>query len=224
MMKNNKLKLIVLLQCLLLQLQVGLAQSRYCLSFGDQIAGVWHSIENLQLEYRSGNKTLWNGGASFKPVTGDKKMDKLLKKDAVLIMCNDSLYINCYGLGYKGTKFGYWYAPACLFGDTEFLFVAMNYKAINKTTNMGLAFGIVGGAIAASASSHDFMCYVYHPGSETVEVIDRQYMIELLGNHEQQLSDYQKLDKKACYSPLVVLPILRQIGLIKSYPIEEPHN
>ena len=89
MMKNNKLKLIVLLQCLLLQLQVGLAQSRYCLSFGDQIAGVWHPIENLQLEYRSGNKTLWNGGASFKPVTGDKKMEKLLKKYADLINSND---------------------------------------------------------------------------------------------------------------------------------------
>ena len=211
-----------LLLCFLLQMPAVWSQSRYCLSFADQLADVWYPIENLQLEYRSGNKTLWNGGASFKPVTNDKKLDKLLKKDAVLIMHNDSLFINCYGSRYKNTPFGYWYAPACPYEDTELLFVAMNYKAINKTNNMAAAFGIIGGAIAASSSSHDFMCYVFHPGSETTEVIDRQFMLGLLEGHDDLSADYQKLSKKESHSPLVVLPILRQLGLIKKWPIEEP--
>lgn len=214
-------RLIILLS-LLLQLQASKAQSSYCLSFADQLAGVWHPIENLQLEYRSGNKTLWNGGASFKPVTGDKKLDKILKKDAVMIMHNDSLYINCINLQYKRTAFGNWYAPACAYDDTEFLFIAMSYKAIQKTQNMAMAFGVIGGALMASSSSHDFMCYVYHPSSETVEAIDREFMLNLLEGHEAMKTDYLKLNKKECYGPLVVLPLLRQLGLVKAYPINEP--
>jgi hypothetical protein len=217
-------KRVALLLYVLLQMQTIGAKSGYCLSFADQLAGTWYPIENLQFEYRSGSKTLWNGGASFKPITGNKKLDKMLKKDAVLIMHNDSLYINCFGLSYKQTAFGYWYAPTCMFDDTEFLFVAMNYKAINKTNNMAAAFGIIGGAIAASTSSHDFMCYVFHPSSETIEAVDRDFMLELLSRHAEQKEEFLKLNKKECHNPLVVLPILRQLGLIKAYPIDEPQE
>ena len=48
-------------------------------------------------------------------MTGDSKTDKTLKKDACLIMHNDSLYINCRGLTCQGVVFGNWYAPAYVF-------------------------------------------------------------------------------------------------------------
>ena len=41
---------------------------------------IWHPLEQMEFEYRSGNKSLWWGGANYKPITGNKETDKILKK------------------------------------------------------------------------------------------------------------------------------------------------
>jgi hypothetical protein len=49
-------------------------------------------------------------------------------------------------------------------------------------------------------------------------------MLELLSRHAEQKEEFLNLNKKECHNPLVVLPILRQLGLIKAYPIDEPQE
>lgn len=193
----------------------GSAQSRYCLSFSDYVAGTWYPLNQLRLEYRSGNKSLWHGGANYKPVTGDSKTDKTLKKDARLIMHHDSLYINCRQLTCQGIQFGNWYAPACVFDRDYFLFTAMSIKAKKATASSALMFGIIGGAVAAAKHKDEYMCYIFYPNAETVKPVDRQMMYQLLEDHPDLRSNYDdEAGDNADCSPATVIPILQKLGLI----------
>lgn len=91
---------------LLLFATASFAQSRYALSFSDYMDGKFTALENLTIESRSKSKRFWNGGADFKPETGNKETDKLLKKDVKYIIHQDTLYVNCRQLRYQGCKFG----------------------------------------------------------------------------------------------------------------------
>ena len=82
------------------------AQSKYCLSYSDYLSDTWYPLEKMEFEYRSGNKSLWWGGANYKPITGNKETDKLLKKKARFLMYNDSLYVNNRGAKFQRT--GVW--------------------------------------------------------------------------------------------------------------------
>ena len=75
----------------LLSAATSFAQSRYALSFSDYMDGKFTALENLTIESRSQSKRFWNGGADFKPKTGDKKTDKLLKKEVKYIIHQDTL-------------------------------------------------------------------------------------------------------------------------------------
>ena len=119
------------------------AQSRYALSFSDYMDGKFTALENLTIESRSKSKRFWNGGADFKPETGNKETDKLLKKDVKYIIHQDTLYVNCRQLRYQGCKFGNWYAPGFRFvplfeGRLKYISEADSgvYEAMNKGLRM----------------------------------------------------------------------------------------
>jgi hypothetical protein len=209
------MKRIILLFTLLAATLAGQAQSSYCLTFDDYAAGTWHPLSQLELQYRSGNKSLWNGGASYRPVTGDSKTDKTLKKDACLIMHHDSLYINCRGLSCQGVRFGNWYAPACIFDHDYFLFTALSIKAKKSTANSAFWFGIVGGAIAAAKHKDEYMCYIFYPNAGTVRAVDQKMMYQLLEDYPDLRSNYDDMvgDEADC-SPQIVIPLLKKAGLI----------
>lgn len=210
-------KKLLFLSLLLLSI-AGKAQSAYCLSVDDYYTKTWHAIENLQLEFRSGKKSLWNGGASFQPKSSDKKTDKILKKSALLILHHDSLYINCRSLSCQGVRFGNWYAPACAFERENILFTALSLKAIKQTSNSAVMFGIIGGAIAASKHKNEFMCYIYYPGANTVEPINQAFMNQLLEEHPALLEAYSQVEETDKEMPKTVLPILTEIGVINEWP------
>lgn len=195
------------------------AQSKYCLSYSDYLSDTWYPLEQIEFEYRSGNKSLWWGGANYKPITGNKDTDKLLKKKARFLMYNDSLYVNNRGLSFKGRKFGNWYSPACIYGQEAFLFIALSTKSRSNTSGAALMFGALGGAIAAASNDEDYQCYVLTPTSAedaTVKPIDEKYMLILLEGHDDLLNDYQAVtEKKKRYSPDTVIPILKKLGLVK---------
>ena len=195
------------------------AQSKYCLSYSDYLSDTWYPLEKMEFEYRSGNKSLWWGGANYKPITGNKETDKLLKKKARFLMYNDSLYVNNRGLSFKGQKFGNWYSPACVYDKDAFLFIALSTKSRSNTSGAALMFGALGGAIAAASNDKDYQCYILTPTSTEdaiVKPIDEKYMLKLLEGHDDLLNDYQAVtEKKKRYSPDVVIPILKKLGLVK---------
>jgi len=192
----------------------GKSQSSYCLTFAEYQARQYHPIENLRMEYRSGSKSLWNGGASYKPLTGNKKTDKTLKKDARFIVFHDSLYINCRKLSCQGVVFGNWYARAWLFHNEYILFTALNINSVSQTRDVAFLFGAIGGAIAAAKNRDDYCCYIYYPNAETVEIIDQQMVNRLLEEHPELQQELDKADPKKRFTPETLLPILRKLGLI----------
>jgi len=205
---------ILLLTLLVLTMSVH-AQSRYCMSFGDYLADKWYTLDHLQLEYRSDRKAYWNGGANYKPVTGDKKTDKLLKKEARLIQHHDTLYINCHQLSCDGVAFGNWYARTIIFENDYFLFVAPNVKTKQKVSNVTFMFGAIGGTIAATASRKDYLCYVFNPATEMVEALDKDVMVRLLESQPDLQAEYEKADPKHKCRADVVIPFLQRLGLIE---------
>lgn len=209
-MKNKNIILIIsmLLTCLSAS-----AQSGYFLSFLDYFNDTWQPLDTLQMEQRNSGKFWW-GGCDIKPVTGNKKTDKLLKKKARLICHADSLYINCRQLSCQGVRFGNWYAPAYIYERDYFLFIAPSFKSRQRISNIAFMFGAVGGVIATSTSKHDYMCYVFNPGTELVEPVDKTMMERLLEEYPELHAKLMQVKSKERYTPEVVMPILQELGLI----------
>ena len=189
------------------------------MSFLDYLNDEWYPLEQLSFEYRSGNKSLWWGGSNYKPKTGDKRTDKLLKKNARFIIHNDSLYVNCRGLKVEGNVLGNWYSSAMVYDRGRILFIAISTKARSNTSGAAFMFGMIGGAIAASSNKGNYQCYVLSPSTADdgfVEPIDEQFMLKLLEGHDDLLAEYKAASKEQkSYSPNVVIPILRKLGLVK---------
>jgi len=213
------MKKTILLLLLLSLVTVCEAQNKYCLSYLDYLTDTWFPLEQLRFEYRSGNRSLWWEGSNFKPRTGDKKTDKLLKKKARFIMYNDSLYVNCREMKVEGNVLGNWYSSAMAYDRGRFLFIALSTNARSNTAGAAFMFGLIGGAIAASTNNDNYQCYVLSPTSAEdafVEPIDEKFMLKLLEGHDDLLAEYKAASKEQnCYSPNVVIPILKKLGLVK---------
>ena len=213
-MKKTILAIIIMLTSV-----VSMAQSRYCMSYLDYLTNTWYPLERLEFENRSGERSLWFGGGFIIPKTGERATDKLLKKKARFIIHNDSLYVNCRGLSVKGVNFGNWYSPASVYDKQYFLFTAMSIKSRGNTASAAFMFGIMGGAIAASMYKESYQCYLLKPSNADdafVEPIDEDYMLKLLEGHDDILAEYKAASKEQnSYSPNVVIPILKKLGLVK---------
>ena len=202
--------------CLLLLSLCSKAQgSYYCLSFADYLIDNWQPLDTLQMERRTDGDKFWNGGASIKPTTGNKQMDKVLKKEARLIRHRDSLYINCSELTCRGQRFGAWYAPAFVYERDYFLFIANNYKSMRRVNAMSFSFGLIGAAVTSATTKNDYLCYVFNPSTETVEPVDTKMMARLLKDRPDLLEQLSKIASKQRYSPEVILPILKELGLVE---------
>ena len=210
-----KKTIITLLLALTVSLS-GKSQSSYCLTFAEYQSSQFHPIENLRMEHRSASKTFWNGGASYKPLTGNKNTEKILKKDAHFIVHHDSLFINCRKLSCQGVRFGNWYAQAWLFHHEYILFSALNIEAAEQASGASFMFGAIGGAIAAAKYKDDYRCYIYYPNTGIVEIIDQQIANRLLEEHPELQQELDKADPKKRFAPETLLPILRKLGLITS--------
>ena len=89
-------------------------QDRYCLTYDDLINDRWDTLSQIKCIGRSKGQQIWAGGSNYTMKTGDKAIDKILKKKALAVIVNDSLYINCLNLRYEKTGFGLGYAKARL--------------------------------------------------------------------------------------------------------------
>ena len=191
----------IIVLCLLLTSLATKAQGSYCNTFAEYIGGHFTQLEQLQMQTRSKSKRIWWGGVDFQPVTGDKATDKILKKQACVVMYHDSIYLNCRNLSCQGVAFGKGYARAYVFERDYLLFCAQSIKARQKTSSAALAFGLLGGTIAASSLSDNYSCYILNPGTGVVELIDKNVMHRLLEERNDLEMEY--------------LPFLIKQGLIE---------
>ncbi len=198
---------------------IAFAQSKYALSFSDYMDGKFVGLENLAIKSRSQSKRFWNGGADFKPKTGDKKTDKLLKKEVKYNIHQDTLYVNCRQLRYEGCRFGSWYAPGFRFGTNKICFIGtkIGKKQISEAVAGGMLFGAIGGAIVASKQLKNKVCYLIESDSKKVKLITKNNMRTILLNYPEYSQEYNALPEEKKESAIIVIEYLIKAGLLMRY-------
>ena len=195
-------------------------QDRYCLTFDDLLNGRWDTVSQIKRIGRSKGKQIWAGGNNYTMKTGDKAIDKILKKKALAVIVNDSLYINCLNLRFEKTVFGPGYAKAWFIGN-KILFSnrLIGRDMQNEAFAAGYFLGAIGGAIVASEQRKNIVCYIISEGEDkkgriNIQLIDDNIMAEFLeGRNDLQL-DYHYMRKDLRTSAEYILPFLEKAGIL----------
>ena len=222
---------ILFLMSLLMLTSVSLkAQCRYCNTYEDYVAGRWQPLDAVSVDSYSKSHKFWWGGSDYVMKTGDKVIDKMLKKEAFAVMQADTIYVNCRNLRFEMARFGNGYSRAIRMGQNDLLFVNRKIgrkESMKAGASAGL-FGAVGGAIAGGIAGgmitsdmlKDLVCYVVSSGTDKkghiiLQLIDDEEMNEIIKDrddlHQLYWSETDKSKRKAASH---VLPILEKAGLI----------
>ena len=198
------------------------AQGRFCKSYDDFVAGNWTEVADLEPIHHSASHKLWVGGNDYKFETGDKAMDKVMKKEAFVIEYQDTLYVNLRTLRFEKTRFGNGYAQGLPYDGNKIMFVThrIGRAAANEQFMSGFMFGAIGAAITGSSQLKDRVCYLVDnngDGKKTnITLIDDEFMENLLELDRPLLKTYRSEKKqKDRESAAHVLPILKEKGLVK---------
>ena len=198
------------------------AQGSYCKSYDDYVAGRWIQVNDLEPVHKTTSQKVWLGGNDYKFKTGDKAMDKVMKKEAFIIRYQDTLYVNLRTLRYEKTFFGNGYAKGLPFSGKKVMFVThrIGKSAMNKRIMSGVMFGAIGSAVSANSTMKDRVCYLIDNngnGKTTdIKLIGDEMMEQLLSGNKKLLSTYKEPQKqKERESAENVLPLLKKMKLIK---------
>lgn len=195
------------------------AQSRYALSLEDYMNERWTTVENLTIKSRSKTKKIWNGGADFIPKTGNKAVDKILKKEAKFIIHQDTLYVNCRVLRHEGCKFGSWYAPGYRYGTDKVAFISMRVgrKESNEAVVTGMMFGMIGGLVSASNQINNRTCYLIASDDKQVMHFTQKRMKSILLNFPEYAQQYRAVKDEKKESAAVIIEFLNKANLLMRY-------
>ena len=199
------------------------AQYKVCYSQEDYVEGRWEMVDTLYAVSHSKGHQLWWGGNDFSVKSGDKNLDKALKKNVFAVMVDDSLYVNCRPLRFEKTRFGSGYTKGMPIGDHSILIVnrMIGKDAVSHATSMGFLFGIAGGMIAANENMKQQVCYVISFGSDEkgrvdIRLVNDQLIELMLKGQRDLLNDYYaEQDGDLRLRANHVIPILRRSGLMK---------
>lgn len=202
----------------------GDAQSRYCLTYKDFCKNTWHELDTVYVTRRSKNQQIWWGGNEYSLSNGNKDIDKVLKKEAFVVMQGDSLYINCRNLRFQGNGFGRGYAKVSRIGNRSLLLVnsLISKEAEDQQRAAGFMFGLAGGITAANKARKNVVCYVISNGANDkgkidIRLVNDDLIRQMLKDQGPLLREYyEEEDESVRISASHILPILEKSGLIKN--------
>lgn len=197
------------------------AQCRYCNTYDEFRADQWTVLDTVYCIGHSKSSQFWWGVNDYKLTTGDEATDKILKKEAFLVMIGDTMYVNLRNLQFEKTRFGSGYTIATLIGKDTLLFVNRQIgKYMKQRVNVGMMFGAIGGAIAASSMMKQQVCYAISNGAGEkgripVQLINDNMIDKMIANRSDLREDYysEKNDNKRIRANHVI-PILEKAGII----------
>ncbi len=218
-MKQKFLRILIFAATLLTSFNL-CGQDRYCLSYDDLLNGRWDTVSQIKCIGRSKGQQIWAGGSIYTMKTGDKAIDKILKKKALAVIANDSLYINCLNLRYEKTGFGLGYAKAWVIGN-KILFSnrLIGREMQNEAIAAGYFLGAIGSALAASDQLKNQVCYVISEGEDkkgriNIQLVDDNIMEEFLEGRKDLQLDYLHIRKDLRSSAEHILSILEKGGIL----------
>jgi len=215
-----------------------MAQVAKCfMSYEDFVADKWVSSDSLiegrvlpepQLKYDNGE---------YKIKTGDKEVDKIIKKEVFAIMYGKQLYLNCRNLrnndiplemsGY-GQAYRYGKDQVCVavyhINDGAFLLgLGADVASFFVDTPMKIGLTVTSTALwLAKDKLNSFRCFLVEGKQdnkgryETVRMNDA-FMENLLADDSKMLAKYQACsNKRARQSAANVLPVLMDKGLVNA--------
>ncbi len=218
MIHSRYLILVALLACAL-----GVhAKCGYCKTFEDLLADRWEPLDTVYGEMHSKSRQFWIGGNDYTLSTGDKLLDKKLKKEAFAVMQGEKLFVNSRVLRYQKTRFTSGFTRAMHIGRDTLLFCnqSIGAAAEGRQAVARSMFGAVGGALAAANSISRRVCYIIcgqtdQKGRMAIEMVGDSLIEKLLkGRDELREEYYAEQEEAQRILAKHVIPILRKAGLL----------
>ena len=221
-------KPIVTILLTVIALNVG-GQCRYCNSYEDFLADRWEELDTVYVNNHSKSRQMWLGGNDYTLTTGDKDMDKLLKKYAFVVMQADTLYVNCRKLRFEGTRFGNGYTKARRIGEQSLLLVnkIKGERKREEATIYPFMFGTIGGYVVVSKQFKQQVCYIISSGADekgqiAIRLIDDYLMNQMIMGRRDLYEEYHAEEKESKRILAThVIPILEKAGLFEQSKHEE---
>ena len=197
------------------------ANSKYCETYEDFLAGRWIEIPTVSCLGRSQTSRFWLGGSDYSLDTGDADIDKILRKKAFAVMKDSCLLINTHRMTFEGCRLGKGYTEAVRIGRKKLLFVATPTGGKSKTGQAYFWGGIIAASVVQSNQMNNPVCYIVNKGSTDmkgrmeVKIVDDKEMAALLLNHDELYNEYksEKNSSKRLRASHI-LPILTKAGII----------
>ena len=197
------------------------AKCCYYATYEDFLEGRCVDLDTIYCDSHGTARQFWWGGNDYTLTTGNKDTDKKLKKEALILMKDDSLYVNCRKLRFEKTRFANGYAKTRRIGKRSLIFVnrTIGKEAQSDAIVAGMMFGAIGGALVGSKQIKQRVCYVISSGPDSkgrtdVRMINDELMEQMIAGHDDLYDEYySEKQKSKRILAKHILPILRKAGL-----------
>jgi hypothetical protein len=231
----KKLVLMMMVSCLPTMMMA--QPAKYCMTYSDYKAHNWNTIESLVNGRSEMIPQIKMDESDIKVKSGDKEVDRILKKEVFAITFGKQLYVNCRNLRCKDIILDTQnYVQAYPYAGNKLLIAV--YHINNGAFLMGLGadvasvFTPIGPSIALRSTStalwlsrkklDSHRCYLIdtdanEKGRYPVTRIDDDFMAKLLANDAHLLARYNAVSsKKDRQSASNVLAVLTEKGLVEA--------
>ena len=228
-------KLVVMMMVSCLPTMMMAQPAKYCMTYSDYKAHNWNTIESLVNGRSEMIPQIKMDESDIKVKSGDKEVDRILKKEVFAITFGKQLYVNCrnlreddvilessnyvQGYPYDGNKL---IVAVYHINDGAFL-LGLGADVASFFTPLGTSIALDGVSAAiwlGRNQLNSFRCYVIdtdanEKGRYPVTRIDDEYMEKVLANDAHLLARYKAVSKKRDrQSASNVLAILTEKGLV----------
>ena len=230
-------KLVVMMMVSCLPMMMMAQPAKYCMTYSDYKAHNWNTIESLVNGRSEMIPQIKMDESDIKVKSGDKEVDRILKKEVFAITFGKQLYVNCRNLRCKDIILDTQnYVQAYPYAGNKLLIAV--YHINNGAFLMGLGadvasvFTPLGPSIALRSTStalwlsrkklDSHRCYLIDTdadgkGRYPVTRIDDDFMAKLLANDAHLLARYNAVSsKKERQSASNVLAVLTEKGLVEA--------
>jgi hypothetical protein len=231
----KKLVLMMMVSCLPTMMMA--QPAKYCMTYSDYKTHNWNTIESLVDGRSEMIPQIKMDESVIKVKSGDKEVDRILKKEVFAITFGKQLYVNCRNLRCKDIILDTQnYVQAYPYAGNKLLIAV--YHINNGAFLMGLGadvasvFTPLGPSIALRSTStalwlsrkklDNHRCYLIdtdanEKGRYPVTRIDDDFMAKLLANDAHLLARYNAVSsKKERQSASNILAVLTEKGLVEA--------
>ena len=230
-------KLVVMMMVSCLPTMMMAQPAKYCMTYSDYKAHNWNTIESLVNGRSEMIPQIKMDESDIKVKSGDKEVDRILKKEVFAITFGKQLYVNCRNLRCKDIILDTQnYVQAYPYAGNKLLIAVYHINdgafLLGLGADVASIFTPLGPSIALQTAStalwlnrsklNSYRCYLIdtdanEKGRYAVTRIDDAYMTKLLSDDAHMLARYNAVSsKRERQSASNVLAVLTEKGLVEA--------